>query len=209
MSYSKQVATLWPHLSIGADKCGREMIDAFYTLTYTYAGEDWGDRLSEGCDNDEPQRILYVFKLGLEFCMNGREGKPKLSEFWISLHQMVVCPLFKKAMSADLEELYISWPVKTYKLSKSKVQEIFDSVYVNKDPPTDEEDWACEHFYMWIMEDQANHIANLSFSQVKVDKKITDPGIKEIPVVQEKPIIKPKLKLKSFKVKKISPKEDD
>ena len=96
-------------------------------FTYAFGTDDWGDRLDEGADNDEYMRRVFVYLLCLEFKFDGTNG-PSLSSVWRDLHQRVVCPLFKKAMSEDLIDRYVSFPSKVYKLDLEKVEKIWKKV---------------------------------------------------------------------------------
>jgi len=178
--YMTRVAKVWPWLDQKAEFIDPVIIDSFYSFTYTYGTDDWGLRLEEGADNDESQRCLYAFKLCLEFNFNGKGVYPSLSIFWRDLHRFVVCPLFKKAMSEDLHERYISWPTKIYKLDRNKVQKIWDSVYKNDDCSLEDE-WVAKRFHMFIMQDHKSIIDYNKSITITVKRDLEDK--KQVPKI--------------------------
>lgn len=210
--FKTSVSKLFPWLSISNSSVTHEMINEFYTFTYKYGSDDWSLRLEEGADNDEPQRTLYAFKLAHEFKFDGKDGRSSLSDFWRQLHVRVVCPLFKKAMSEDLNNRYISWPTKVYKLPQERVQEIWDSIYVNLSV-SDDEAWVAEHFVRWIVEDKAHQLKMIleSSKEVKTEQSVdikneesavknsdqysTKESVPKKKIVNFRPAVKPAKKL--------------
>src|SRR5271170_2721964 len=100
--YAKRVYTLWPHLKEMPAPAEGHWNPWFYQFTYGFGDDSWESRIEEGADEDESRRICWAFKVALENRFDGKDGRPTLARFWQDLHQRVVCPLFKKALSEDL-----------------------------------------------------------------------------------------------------------
>jgi hypothetical protein len=156
-SSSKTVAEtkafkLWPWLASSGQVLNQQECESFYSYTYSYAGDDWGERLNESADNDEPSRTVFVYKICVENGFNGNGGKPSLCSVWKGLHTLVVCPLFKKGKAAKLNASYIDYFVSQHGLNSEEVKDIWNDIYNGPDRP--EYEWAFAHFYNWIQDDR-------------------------------------------------------
>lgn len=147
-----KVFALWPWLAGSGVVLSNQECDNFYSYTYGFNGDDWGDRLSESADMDESLRAVFVYKVCIDNGFNGEGGKPSLSSVWKEIHTLVVCPLFKKGKAAKLNSSYIDYFVSQHDLKAEEVKSIWKDVYKGPDNP--EYEWAFSHFYNWIQDDR-------------------------------------------------------
>jgi hypothetical protein len=193
-----KVFSLWPWLCSSGEILSEQECESFYSYTYSFGEDDWGDRLSESADSDESLRTVFVYKICIENGFNGQNGKPSLSSVWKNIHTLVVCPLFKKGKASKLNSSYIEYFVSQHDLNFEEVKGIWNDVY--KGPEKPEYEWAFSHFYNWIQDDRKHWstigstykipaaksvpsiIENSSPGQLVFDEKIEDSREKKVAV---------------------------
>lgn len=168
-----KVFAIWPWLEESGVVLSSQDCDSFYSYTYGFNGDDWGDRLSESADTDESLRTVLVYKVCLENGFNGEGGKPSLSSVWKDIHTLVVCPLFKKGKAAKLNSSYIDYFVSQHDLKEEEVKGIWKEVYRGPDNP--EYEWAFSHFYNWIQDDR-RHWSSVATKPQEVQSTRSNKG---------------------------------
>jgi hypothetical protein len=161
----ENVAKLWPWLSTDKSNTNitEEQLEEFYKWTYTYDTDDWSKRLVEHADEEEAWHAAFVYKLCLQFELDGSilqgesgKSKPSLSFVWNDLHQRIICPYFKKGIIENVHEHLVTWSSKTYKLDEKQVFMIWRTVedWGNLIVRNEEYDWDIQHVYTWLLEDK-------------------------------------------------------
>jgi hypothetical protein len=204
-TYIKNHINKWSWLTIHEKEENSSDHDDFYSYTYGFGNDDWSVRIGEGADDDECNRMLYIYKLCFKYNFS-------LSKVWKDIHQYVVCPLFKKVMSEDLNEKYVSYPAKKYEINKNELEIMWKNIDDNMEP-SDEENFILKFFYRWILEDikynyNLSITNNIVLSEIKYDKiennnEIENNKVEEKIIKKKKIIFKPKKKIEDTKIEDI------
>lgn len=130
-----------------------DQISDFYNQTYSYQGDDWGDRLDEGADNDECPRFTMTLMMSQVLVL----VKPpyKFYQMWIDVNQKIINPLYKnKGVNGqiDSKDLLLKYEehFMTYGIKKITITNIINWVYINKDKHPTLEPLLFNHVAVWF-----------------------------------------------------------